>query len=58
MNGEMAGLPGNVHICARCVLAAMGHNDFKTTSLYVGLAREQVNKKMQKIAVFAKSDYL
>jgi site-specific recombinase XerD len=31
----------------RIVQEAMGHKDLKTTSLYVGLAREQMNIEMQ-----------
>jgi len=35
----------------RVVQEAMGHKDLKTTSLYVGLAREQMNKEMQENAL-------
>jgi len=35
----------------RVVQEAMGHKDLKTTSLYVGLAREQMNKDMQENAL-------
>ena len=35
----------------RVVQEAMGHKDLKTISLYVGLARKQMNKKVQENAL-------